>query len=372
MNICPNCGKHLEENETVCSNCGVSINEEDNNKQFETMEIPIANDPNKPYQPKRFVSKQNYGPNIFHDDDEEFYLLDVYISQNIPKLKTGFSFNAFFFSALYMFYRKMWALGIFTMIFYALASYFIPNTTILLIVIFVYNIIMGGVFKDMYLKKALGVIDDVKKQNPNKTDEELVPIIKEKGGTSAVVLLISLVATIIFAIVNGLVIVATLKSAGQTTLDFLKERIEKTKHTANQIDDLIRNNKEINIAGDLYVVFPAGYSRVRTDNDQDLIFNNKQNCKVTVLTEKAEDYSNSTDAYMDIKIKTDTKNEELEYKNANYYNHPWRYAITDNPRSMIFTTVHNGILYDITIDTEENNSVCVLTAETIAATFKFK
>ena len=235
MNTCPNCGKQLEENETICSNCGVNILEDaTNNVETENINVNVNTGP---YKPKRFVSQMKFAPNLFKDDDDEFYLLDVYIAQNIAKMKTGFSWNTFFFSFIYMFYRKMWALGIFTIFLNGFIYYFIKNPMIVFPILFVYNIVIAFMFKDLYLKHALKTIDDIKKENPNKTDEELVPIVKKKGGTSAIVLFIIIVSTVITVAFNITLIIKSLRNFGDFSFDFIKGRLDNSKEEIEKLNE---------------------------------------------------------------------------------------------------------------------------------------
>ena len=372
MKTCPNCGKTLEENEIICSNCGVNTVEETTvSTQIETPEQTTAN---VPHVPKRFVSKINYGPQIFKNDDE-FYLLDVYISKNINKMKNGFSWPAFFFSSLYFFYRKMWLLGVITIIFNGTLGFLVKNPLISFGISLIYNIIIASKFKDMYLKKALEEVDRVRAENPNKTDEELAEIVKNRGGTSTVVLIIIFVGLIITFIVNGVIIISTIRKTSKEAEEYLKETIDKSKDSADKIEDLIRDKKEINVAGNLYVVLPSGYSQVTNIENEDaaMIFNNNLNCKIVVKTAVAEDYSNSTDSYMDTKIQAISNEKNIEYKNASYHGHPWRYTTINKPyKSMIFTTIKDGIIYDVTVINEKESTTCMLNAEQTALTFKFK
>lgn len=362
MHTCPNCGKQLTEEEKICSNCGVNTEEQN----FEQEEVVS----NEPYRPKRFVSKMNFGPKLFSDDDE-FVLLNEYIGKNVSKMKNGFSWNTFFFSVYYMFYRKMWLLGIFTMIVYGVLGYLIPNPLIFFLVSLIYDIIISSAFKDLYLKKALTTIDDIKARNPEASDEELAPIVRKKGGTCGWIVVLLLVGPLIYAAVNAAVVYATLSTTSNTVIDMIKERLEESKKSADGIDNMIREKKETNVVGNLYVIFPLGYEQVDADGDV-YTFKNKNNCTVTISTTDSIIYGDDVDTYLDRKIKTAIEDETIDINNANYYNHMWRYTRIDKPQQIIYATKYDTKIYDVTISSDEENASCILNAEVLAASLKFK
>ena len=363
MHTCPNCGKQLTEEEKICSNCGVNTEEQN-------LELEDVNNSNEPYRPKRFVSKMNFGPKLFSDDDE-FVLLNEYIGKNISKMKNGFSWNTFFFSVYYMFYRKMWLLGFITMIVYAVLEYLIPNPLILLLVALIYDIIISSSFKDLYLKKALITIDNIKAKNPDATDEELAPIVRKKGGTCGWIVILLLVGPIVYAAINFAVVYATLSATSNTVIDLLKERLEESKKSADGIDDMIREKKETNVVGNLYVIFPLGYEQVDADGDT-YVFKNKNNCTVTIIAEDSAIYGDDVDTFLDRIIKGATEDENISINNAKYYDHMWRYTRIDKPQQVIYATKYGDKIYEVNISSDEENASCILNAEVLAASFKFK
>ncbi len=369
MKTCPNCGKNLAENETTCSNCGLNLLETEEEALQRTQEITVHEQTE--YRPKRFVSKMNYGPQLFKDDDE-FILLNEYIDKNVAKMKNGFSWPTFFFSSYYMFYRKMWLLGILTIIITGVIYKFIPNSLIAFLVHLIFNIIIASEFKDLYLKKALSTIDSIKADHPDATDEELAPIVKRAGGTSIGVLIIFIIGGIIAAILYGTIIYATVKTFGSDAFDFLKTRLKESQKSAEQIDENRRRGKEINMAGRLYVVFPSGFTRQYIDGSTDIIYANKQNCAVQVFTEKAETYNNDVKEYLDVNIRNNPVNEQVDYRYLTYYGHEWTYFRSMEPNKIVYATIYDGVIYNVTFSSEINMTACALQTEVIAPSFKFK
>ena len=163
---------------------------------------PAVNIPSVPESPIAQVANQMH-INEMNDD----LLLLAFIGKNCEKITTrSFNFAGFFFSSLYMFYRKMFGYGL---------LFFIGQTLILnLINIPVLslgiNILTGFLVNKLYVSFANKKIDVIKAQNIGKSMDELKYICAKKGGTSfGKVILgflaeigIAIVIVIIFAIVG--------------------------------------------------------------------------------------------------------------------------------------------------------------------------
>jgi hypothetical protein len=376
MKTCPNCGKRLNEDETVCSNCGLDlVKDAEETKEAElgnTTEIEVKEE----YHPKRFVSKINYGPKLFEEEDNEFELLNEYIGKNIARMKNGFSWATFFFSVYYMFYRKMWLVGIFTIIFEVAIAMLIPNEMIVLLVEFVYSIIISALFKTLYIQKALTDIEKIKSDNPKLSNDELVPLVRKKGGTSGIVVVFLIVMGIAAFMTFGSVITETASRLGTSVFNLAKDRWEESKKSANQLNDLLRDGKEENVAGKLYIIFPKGYS-LNTNTIYQKTYSNRQGCKIKVSIEDSSLYLGSIDAYINEKLKdVESANEEneslgLKYNNASYYGHSWKYTRDKKTDTLIYVTVYDNYVYDIRFEAN-NDTTCLLNAEVMATTFKFK
>ncbi len=364
MNTCPNCGKKLNQGETVCTNCGVNILEEK-----EIIENTVEQ--NEDIRPKRFVSKKHYGPNLFKHD-EDFLLLNEYIGKNVAKMKNGFSWCSFFFGPFYMFYRKMWVLGVITLILYALPGMLIPNATIALVVELMISLVLGVKFKDIYLDKALKEIDIIKANNPDKSDEDLIPDVAYKGGVSQIALMVVIGIIIVAVIVNGALVLSGLKTAGGSIYEFAKDRLNKSKDSLNQIKDNIRDNTETNAVGDLYIVFPKGYTATTEVYEENATFtNNVLSCNVITKYVDSVDYNYSPTDYLNNKI----NNSFLEYKNIKIKNYDWIMVKSpdSSPRFVTYVATYEGKIYDVTFETNsENPELCFVSSDAAALTFLFK
>ena len=367
MNKCPNCGKTLDVGETVCSNCGVNILEQnDEEANFE--------EKNEDIRPKRFISKRHYGPDLFkHDDD--FLLLNEYIGNNIPRMKSGISWCTLFFGPFYMFYRKMWVLGIISVIVYTVALLVIPNQTIGAIVILLYALVLAIKFKDTYINKALSDIEQIKAANPDKSDEDLIPDVAYKGGVSQISLLVTFIILIIVVVVNGAVIMTKLKSSGGTLVDLIKERLNLSKESLNKIENIIRENTETQTVGNLYIVFPKGYSATTEVNETFAEFNNKTECKITTTYEAANTYGSDLYNYLDIKLKSGESPVELEYKPIKLKDYNWLMVKSPDttPKYVTYVALYNDNIYNVTFETERDDpTLCFLSSEVTSTSFRFK
>ena len=369
MNKCPNCGKTLDEGETVCTNCGVNILEE-RNLELETVEK------NEDYRPKRFVSKTHYGPNLFKHD-EDFLLLNEYIGKNVSKMKNGFSWCSFFFGPLYMFYRKMWGLGVILIVIYSAIGYLVPNATIAIILELVCALILGLKFKDIYIQKALKEIDIIKANNPDKKDDELIADVAYKGGVSQLALFVVVAIIILLAILNSALLISGVKMVGGSIYDLAKDRLEESKKSFNQIKGNVRQNTETNAVGKLYIVFPKGYTPTTEVYETNATFENKTiRCQVITNQVDANEYNGDVRNYLDIKTKSpNLVNRNLEYKDIIIKDHSWTMVkSTDTtPQYVTYTSVYDGMLYDVTFEAQSDTpELCFASSEITSMSFMFK
>ncbi len=137
--------------------------------------------PINPQQNQNFSNVgQNYAPNTNFNDDE---LLRAFIGNNYEKITTRpFNFAGFFFTSLYMFYRKMFLYGILLFIVSLLISNFIIKNVFIVSVLL--GIVVGFLVNKVYLYYAKKQINKIKSENPQKSNEELKNICSTKGGTS--------------------------------------------------------------------------------------------------------------------------------------------------------------------------------------------
>ena len=108
-------------------------------------------------------------------------LLKAFIGKNYEKITTRpFNFAGFFFTTFYMFYRKMFLYSIILF----LINLAIINFTNQFIITILFNIVVGFLVNKIYLHYAKNSIDKIVSKNLTKTNDELINICANKGGTS--------------------------------------------------------------------------------------------------------------------------------------------------------------------------------------------
>ena len=152
-------------------------------------------------------------------NDEE--LLKAFIGEKYQKITTSsFNIPAFFFTFLYMLYRKMflYSMGMF------IINLIVLNVVNVFAVNLVFNILMGIFMNKIYLFYANNKIKKIKEQNQDKNPAELMAICARKGGTSVGLVCIGFIIDIVIAFLIMIVVV---------TLQFGKE-ISKIKDQVNK------------------------------------------------------------------------------------------------------------------------------------------
>lgn len=168
---CSNCGSELESGVTFCKNCGTKVNNE--NQQYTN------------------VNSNTNNSNFVTDVDDE--LVSAYIGQSVSDFKNArFSIFAFIFLNFYLFYRKMWLVGIICYLMTWLFNMFMPRMLSIVFVLVFYFVIAYR-FKDMYLQHAKSKIQKIINENPNMTRNEIISLCRKKGGKSVIALVIFII-----------------------------------------------------------------------------------------------------------------------------------------------------------------------------------
>lgn len=209
---CPNCGS-INNGGTFCNNCGKSLIQ--NNNVNQNMVQGGVNGVN-PQVTNYGASTQSINQNInvnsnqvglqtmisnqqpaeesFEINDNE--LLNAYIGKNVTTLRdNSFSWCAFFFGTTYMFYRKMWIMGIINAVLRC-----IPVVSIISAFYFAIN------FKKEYVKNAISKIEQIKFDNPRTTQKELQYLCSKKGGTAIWAIIVFGVLPVIIVFLLSIVI----------------------------------------------------------------------------------------------------------------------------------------------------------------------
>lgn len=184
--FCKVCGKEVADGSKFCVNCGASINES------ASVNTTVVNNNFNQVPTENFV---NQGSN---DLDER--LMKAFIGKKADKMYNkvkngGLSLWGILFGGLYFIYRKMYLVYLLIILVNIVFNFIAPGVSTLV------SYFIGWFFYPIYKWDIKRKIKGIKSDNPNASEEELINIATQKGGTSlgwfAVVFIISFI--IVFA-----------------------------------------------------------------------------------------------------------------------------------------------------------------------------
>lgn len=152
-------------------------------------------------------------------NDFDKKLIKAYIGPNADKMYNEILNNKIniwggLFGDIYFAYRKLYLLGIVLFTLLVIGSYFAEISTFNVAVKVVANVIILGLliicslgFPSIYKNNITKKLRRIKEENPNATEEELLMIAKQKGGTS----IVGLVGVALINIVLAFVIIIILE-----------------------------------------------------------------------------------------------------------------------------------------------------------------
>ena len=109
MNNCPNCGSNTNPGDAFCNVCGTNLSLPQNN----SLNNPQVNNQIQNSVQIQGLQQMPSSNNTIGSQNDMEVLVDAYIGKNADKIKNGkFSFCSFFFGVIYVFYRKMWSVGL--------------------------------------------------------------------------------------------------------------------------------------------------------------------------------------------------------------------------------------------------------------------
>lgn len=177
-------------------------NQFQNNNQNQSM-YQIQPETNYTQQPY-YQQPGNYQQQVIKIGINTEALIDAYIGENVDQIRNRtFSFCTFFFVISYMIYRKMWLLAVLYFVVTTIASLFL--SWIGSIILFVARIFVSVKFKDMYMNHVKEQVEKIKRENPEKNQEQLLSICRKQGGTSLLaVILVELISLALLSITTYL------------------------------------------------------------------------------------------------------------------------------------------------------------------------
>ena len=159
--------------------------------------------PNQGATPNINVVNQNFSNTM---DDEAF--LKAFIGKNYEKITTrNFNFSAFFFSSLYVLYRKMFWQGLVLYCAMFVSSNLLGS--IGKVISLVIALATGLMFNKIYVKYATDEVEKIKQQNPDGNSNAINLVCFSKGGTSVGNIFLGLFIAIVISIIYGMIFPST-------------------------------------------------------------------------------------------------------------------------------------------------------------------
>lgn len=212
---CPNCKTPIKPGTAFCKNCGAkySFKITETGVTVETSNNKSNNiEPNTNFQGYTYETSSNQSISG-HEDINFNNLMHAYIGKNADKLKSGFSLCTFFFGVIYVFYRKMWALGFLWLLINLSISIFFPN---LIYLNFILNIIISCYFKKLYINHVIAKVNDIQINHPTCSNSELMAICSKKGGTTIVPIVVIVVIYLLITIAATSIIMGIINDAKES------------------------------------------------------------------------------------------------------------------------------------------------------------
>ena len=134
--------------------------------------------------------------------------MKAFIGKNYEKITTrNFNFSAFFFSSLYVLYRKMFWQGLVLYCAMFVSSNLLGS--IGKVISLVIALATGLMFNKIYVKYATDEVEKIKQQNPNGNSNAINLVCFSKGGTSVGNIFLGLFIAIVISIIYGMIFPST-------------------------------------------------------------------------------------------------------------------------------------------------------------------
>ena len=244
-------------------------------------------------------------------------LIEDYIGKNSKKiLNNKYNLSAFVFNAFYLFYRKLFGVGILLSIIIAVSSYYtnvyIISTVIALICCFGFN--------PLYVMLVKKRVKAIQKEHPDATYEQLKSICEKEGGTSGSLIVKGIFTNIFIAI---LVVVVLITLGIGTTwkkifndfdfkeiLSIFKKEEYKTEYDGSYLSD-----EKVNFEDYFTFTIPGNY--VKKSNNEYTYNKETETCKISfknILEYKASTtFINSMQKYYEKDLSSNKLNLEFGY-----------------------------------------------------------
>lgn len=183
-------------------------------------------------------------------------LLEMFVGDNFEKFKRPFNVAGFFFTSLYMFYRKMFVLGLVSFI---LTTFFLNVFKFSLIIQIGYMLLVGFFVNKIYLFYANYKISKILNKQKNKDLLTIKAMCISKGGTS---LGLAFLGGFIEIVVILVILFIMMLSSISHIFDGLKKDTEPVQDIEENIfNGLIIYDNEVDIKKEFDIVIPDVFTQ---------------------------------------------------------------------------------------------------------------
>lgn len=306
--VCPKCGADIQENENFCRVCGSSLS----NVRYDNIE----------YQ---------------NNNNDEENLIKAYIGKDSENIyNESFSIWTLLFGSFYVFYRKMWLLGILMTIFYFCVNTFIPEYYY---INFLIDLLVSLFFNKYYVSKVKEKVRMIKERNPGYNTPDLMNSCIKEGGTSI------------------------LSAIGMTILCGLFF----TTGVFTYFTDSASN------FNDLKYIIPTGFKAGEYNNEETVFYsytNDKEYCDFSISLIKND--FNTTPNYYLKGLYTYNNNNPIEEEKINKTNWSHTYDTTDKKTTYSYASIKNNYIYDLEFNQYQDNGNCSKAYKNLIASLEFE
>ena len=323
---CPNCNSRIENEADVCRYCNYDITGKKNPTRDEQIDYSKkyskANDDLTVEHDGQYEYSTRYAKYNGSDSSKEIYR-NKYIDRNRKLVDAKFNIFAFLFGPFYLFYRNVNKLGMIVLLVYFV---FINDPIILLLV----NLLLGVEFKKYYYNDMDNKIKKILKDNQDKSNTEILELVKEKGNTRNGLKLLFLAVGLL------LMISILMYTYNQNTIKE-DESNQQLRISIDRLDYKIPNKYKVLSNKDTYKAFDSN--------------NDNHNCIISIST-KDYKYLKDETSY----IKTIDNIKDINKKIIN--NNVWYYYKIDNRD--IYVIKKNNYFYKVIFNTyKDKDGICL-------------
>lgn len=279
------------------------------------------------------INNQNLEYNNFLNGSNSLddKLMVAYIGNNYQKIMKGdFSWPALILNLYYLLYRKFYIIGIACIVLFNIMNYVLQlfNLTFLgNIILLILYIVLGINFNKYYLTYVKKKVNEIKSNNIDASEVELINICKNKGGTN---LLLPIIIAIISFVIGILEIVFLINNMNMHELNYSS------------------NNK-------LRYKIPNNYVISEYEDTEAFYATSDGKCSIALAAENASYYN--TEEYLKGNINTTIKSQSINNNIWYYVSGPYTDIDNGYDKMTYYTLKYDDTFYMILL-LENNDKDC--------------